>query len=93
MHAERKISRKRNREYMYLFLIVNHLQPVFLVRTVQTAPPNVTQTATAVTGLMVTVSLTVSLDGKENNAKMVQRYLTKYTQYIYSVYMCSFDLF
>lgn len=69
------------------------MQYVLLVGMVQTALTNVVQTATAVTDSMVTVSLTVSLDGKENNAKMVQRYLTKYTQYIYIVYICSFDLF
>lgn len=54
---------------------------------VQTAEINVVKTATAVIDSMETVSLDVDLDGKEYDAKMVQRYLTKYTQYIKCIYM------
>lgn len=39
---------------------------------VQTAPTVVVQTAIAVTELMGTVTLDVSLDGKEERAKMVE---------------------
>lgn len=50
--------------------MINVIKYVLLVGMVQTALTNVVQTATAVIDSMGTVSLTVSLDGKENNAKM-----------------------
>lgn len=50
--------------------MINVIKPVFLVGMVQTALQNVVQTATAVTDSMGTVSLDVSLGGKEYDAKM-----------------------
>lgn len=53
------------------------MQYVRLVGMVQTALIHVVQTATAVIDSMGPVSLDVSLDGKEDTAKMVEKSLFK----------------
>lgn len=64
------------------------MQYVLLVGMVQTALPNVVQTASTVTDSMVTVSLDVDLDGKEDTAKMVGESLSK-LKYIHIQSTCN----
>lgn len=69
-------------------LFIIDMQHVLLVGMVQTALTIVVQTATVVTDLTEAVSLNVSLDGKEDTAKMVGESLSK-LKYIHIQSTCN----